>query len=205
MFIQLMSIIRNNSYIVYKSHFKKEAQTHKDFSFEMINCLMKNLHKQCVPYISSNLQNSSPETLSPAADCQVSTRSSTKENNKLLKQRKDYQPLRQQREDKSKKSETMTDVLNRFPSRTSMPLNKRIRAATQSRGSCIMCTVEYYEKKAMNKRAKWNCEVKRTSSVCSYCTKNSGNDTTCYFCKDHFRSFHTMDTTVYRNDQRKIS
>ena len=205
MFIQLMSIIRNNCYIVYRSHFKKEAQTHKDFLFEMINCLMKNAHKHYVPYISSDFQKSSPKTLSSPSDCQVSTRSSTKETNKLLERRKRLSTSPPTKRRRIEKSETMADVLRRFPSRTSMPIDKHIRTTTQSRGSCIMCTVEYYEKKLMNKRAKWNSEVKRTSSVCSHCTNNSENDTTCYLCKDHFRSFHTMDTTVYQNDQQKIS
>ena len=150
----------------------------------MINGLIKNTHKHNVPYIPSDLPNNSPKTLIPAADCQVSTRSSTKETNKLLKRRQKLSTSLLTKRRRIKKGETMANVLGRFPFRTSMPIEKHISTTTKSQGSCIMCTVEYYEKKVQYKRAKWNCKVKRNSSVCLYCTHNSENDTTCYLCKN---------------------
>ena len=41
MFIQLMSIIRTNLYIVHKKYFGRESLSHKKFTWEMISYLMK--------------------------------------------------------------------------------------------------------------------------------------------------------------------
>ena len=41
MFIQMMSIIRSNAYIVHKNYFKRDALSHKIFTLEMISCLTK--------------------------------------------------------------------------------------------------------------------------------------------------------------------
>jgi len=45
MFIQILNIIRSNSYIVYRSCPKIKPMTHKKFTLEMISRLIKNAHK----------------------------------------------------------------------------------------------------------------------------------------------------------------
>ena len=51
MFIQILSLIRSNSYIVYKCGTKIKPMTHKKFTLEMIGKLMELAHKyMTIPY-----------------------------------------------------------------------------------------------------------------------------------------------------------
>ena len=44
LFIQLLGMIRNNSYLVYVSHHKEKAMRHKDFLYAMIEALLTKAH-----------------------------------------------------------------------------------------------------------------------------------------------------------------
>ena len=50
MFLQIMSIIRNNAFIVYKENFKKDAKSHKEFTLDMIDALMLDARNNFIPY-----------------------------------------------------------------------------------------------------------------------------------------------------------
>ncbi len=54
MFIQMLSIIRSNSYIVHKTYYNKKSLSHKEFTLTMTNCLMNKAIGGESPSIRSN-------------------------------------------------------------------------------------------------------------------------------------------------------
>ena len=59
MFLQIMSIIRKNAFIVYKENFKKDAKSHKEFTLDMIDALMLDARNNFIPYNEDEKKTSS--------------------------------------------------------------------------------------------------------------------------------------------------
>lgn len=71
MFIQILSMVRNNSYLVYYDHYKnKGAMTHKSFTLKMIDELM---NKSTFHYQNDTQKNSEGFQISPNTPTQVPT------------------------------------------------------------------------------------------------------------------------------------
>ena len=117
--------------------------------------------KDChVPFIPS--ESDSPER---SQKTQVKTRSATKIQDKLeriqLNRKSNLLSGPTKKRQRIEKHETIEVLLNKFPSRTSKPIEKHIRVKSEARGSCIMCTVDFYDRKRDNKNLKWNDEIKQ--------------------------------------------
>ena len=71
-----------------------------------------------------------------------------------------------------------------------------MRYKTTNQGSNLVMVVNlgkvllYYKNMKREEHVEWDREVKRTSSVCLYCSGNRDAYEPCFLCKDHFRTWH---------------
>ena len=172
-FIQLLSIIRNNMFIVYREFFKKEAESHKKFTIQVISCLMKKAHEHA-------------EQANSRADNSNSPRSITIQKSKTSgspKAHKRAQPIFCDRQ----------SMLDNYTQRKTPPLeaHTRVKSNTGARGGCVWCAMQWKEKRAAGTSVKpWDESVKRTSMVCAFCSAQSRTMKNVFLCKEHFAAFH---------------
>ena len=171
--LQILSIIRGNSYIAHRQFFKKNANTHKKFTLNMIAYLMHEAHskytkalptirKQVCQVISKKrFANSTPRTLKKATKrprLQLGTSSS--------------------------------ELYSKFPARMFPPRKNHVPIKAGKRGSCIVCAFIFNQAKRAGEEVIWDREVKRTATICSICSDASLAGDTCFLCRDHFDTFH---------------
>ena len=170
MFLQVLSIIRTNSYIVHSSIKKKEALSHKKFTLGMIEALLNNAHHH---RNTSHCRTSSLPKRSPVSD---------------LDRRKVTKRAR------TKKSVSREEMLSKYPQRKAEPrsAHKRMRTKIKRTPSCVWCSQLFSEKKALGSIVKWDKEVKRTPMYCVQCSIASGGIQT-FLCDAHFDHFHDTD------------
>ena len=163
LFIQIMSIVRNNAYIIHREYFKKEGFSHKDFTLEIIRFLMNKAHGNLLVRRQSADKSKSPN---PKVSGVKRRRVSPKAN--------------------------IEATLNDFPQRKAKPreLHIRVNHESNERGSCIYCSTLFSNKKAAGEDGQWSKEVKRTRKVCSFCSHKKECSKCCFLCKEHFDIFH---------------
>ena len=166
-FLQIVSIVRSNSYIVYKDHEKNRAFSHKSFTMATINALMKETHETYIGQIRTSPQKklSSPKPV-PA----ISSKSKRywKSTNVMMWSLFDEFPSR------------TTHTFQHFPS----------SVGYKKRGPCVWCQIMFQESKKTGEVVQWQHEIKQTTKICAKSTFNSPNDTMCFLCSEHFIVFH---------------
>ena len=170
MFIQLLAIIRSNSYIVHRSVKKDKALSHKKFTLEMIESLMNTAQHH---YIN------------PRSTPKSSPESSTEKKRSLP-------PLTPRQFARTKKNSTMESLLVKYPHRKYLPrvAHQRIQSEGKKSGSCVWCAQLYCIKRTEGVEVNWQKMVKRTTMVCGYCCSFENENKVCFLCEDHFDVFH---------------
>ena len=170
MFIQLMSLIRNNSYVVYESH-KKKPMSQKAFLLDMITFLRVKAY---------------------VCDTKETFRRAPAKKRKHCEEAEELASIAAKTQNKTKRLR-IEDCPQRFC--TSV---KHIHATVGLRAPCIVCATLFEDKmvkysKAMEtarwklKKPDWQKEVTRTHLGCVGCS-TKGHP--CFLCKSHFTQFH---------------
>ena len=164
-FLQILSIIRNNSFCVHKSKLGKRALTHKEFTLELIACLMDKAHKNFTIPGGSKLSGKKRSNTDKAPNAAVKSQ---------------YRRL------------TLTCLPDEFPDRKKKPraLHTRIAAPSQKVGACVVCSLIYMKRQEDGEDVSYQKEVKRTKHVCSVCSRFDQNGKACFLCANHFDCFH---------------
>ena len=172
MFVQIMSIVRNNAYIVHREYFKNEALSHKKFTLETIRFLMNKAHEYSL--VRKQSVGSSPVSAT-LTHC-VASRSTSK-SAKLPR----LEP-----------NADITSTLAKYPERKIGPraLHTRVTNKDKVKGRCVYCSLLYYEKKRAGEDVKWDEEVAQTVKVCGFCSYERESSNCCFLCKKHFDIFH---------------
>lgn len=153
MFIQILSIVRNNAYIVHREYFGKKAISHKKFTLEMISFLMNKAHETNLPETRVTAASSSSSPSVPT--CHIAS-----PNLKLPAKRK-----------RLAEATSIKCMLSDFPEREALPheLHTRVKVDDGTIGCCIYCSALYNERKKVDDTADYGKEVKRTNQVCAFC------------------------------------
>ena len=161
-FIQLLSIIRNNAYIIHCSNMEKDALTHKEFTQEIVCWLMSHASDTAI-------ESSSRIPKAKAPEAKTATNRKRKKTTSTLS--------------------AVQQLLERFPSRVTTP--KELHARTNiGRGTCVYCSAQYIDDKKRGKKVCFEKDTKRTFLHCSFCTLTSKDKSTSFLCKEHFDVFH---------------
>ena len=161
-FLQLLSIIRNNAYIIHRSNMKKDALTHKEFTQEIVSWLMSQANDTAIA--------SSRRTIKPKVP-----EAKTTSNRKRKKVASTVSAVQQ--------------LSERFPSRITTPKELHARSHI-GRGTCVYCSAQYADEKKKGKKVCFEKDTKRTYLHCSFCTLTSKDKSTSFLCKEHFDVFH---------------
>ena len=172
-FLQLLSIIRNNSYLVYRQFLKKDACSHKEYTLKMIKWFMKKAHEKALEEKKLVAENNPSKSYGKSSN---RTRVIT-----IPERRKEPSP-----------SEVLT---YNFPSRFTKPKNLHSSTTTDAsigRGTCVVCAANWLKLKAdyPDENLILHREVNRTVKHCSYCSYYSRGDKVSFLCKHHFEEFH---------------
>lgn len=175
MFIQTLSMIRVNAYIVHKEHFKKDSFGHKEFALEIVKHLMSKAFEMYSPSFQS------PKRTQPS----MSPPSSSSSNKRPCLQTNST-PKDSKRPKVS--ANTLEGLVKKYPQRKHQPC-MHFRTKSSVQGTCIMCAMYFARKKKDNPGIKvsWDKEVKRTALVCAVCSTTANK---CFLCKAHFPAFH---------------
>ena len=168
MFIQIVSMIRTNSYIVYRDHFKKEegrVKDHKTFTLEFCAALMKKAKK-----------------------CSNTGQSTNAESSQFIITDKIQNP------NKKRRRVCLQTFDLDWPSRFEKG-HHRVQIKGKKIGTCIWCSKEKLEKRqkvrdSRSNKADWSKETGRTHYVCKECTEKNTIGTACFICKKHMHVMH---------------
>ena len=179
-FIQLLSIIRNNSFLVMKAQFKGTKVTHKEFTLQIIDELMSRAEKYSDQTRTEFF--SSPAASSLTEEARTPDYKSTAEEtlqSKMIKRKRVTKSLVESKGDNW--------LSEKFPRRLHPPKSKHIRYIPKgaTRSACVYCSIQFARKKEKDPKLEYQKEVKRTRHICSYCQE--------YLCKNHFDVFHEPD------------
>ena len=177
--LALLAMIRNNSYLVHvdycsKQPGKKHCMTHKMFTLSMIEDLMEKAAD--LTTVELPRFQKIPSLSTPV--CKRERAAITKA------------------QDKRQRLDPNIDFDNTFfadyAHRLTDPQAFHVSSTTtgKSRGACIYCVHLFNKKKHEGIAQEWHKAVKRTVSVCTYCSSIDPSNRTHYLCKDHFATFH---------------
>lgn len=171
-FIQILSIIRNNSFCVHKSKLGKRALPHKEFTLQLIMSLMEKAHNTFVVSKQSN-----PNASTRKRDAETVSNAGKRKQRRL----------------------TMATLAAEFVNRNVLPkaLHTRTAAPNQRTGACVVCAMTYKQHRNNGEQVNYQKEVKRTNQVCAFCTNFGQNGKDCFLCAQHFACFHDTQQTVY--------
>ena len=175
MFLQIMSIIRANSFIVHLQIKKENALSHKQFTCAIIKDLMGKAKKHYLPPRPSPA--SSPATSSGK------------------RQRKKPPPIKRAvKRTRTKKHSSVATLLESHPERKVPPVEKHIRIKSENKTSaaCLWCSQVFVMRKATGERIDWNKAVKRTAHYCKHCFHLNGK-TKIFLCEKHHKEFHSIE------------
>ena len=162
-FMQLLSIIRNNAYLVHRQNMGSDALSHKQFILEMISWLMSRANHFFVMEQRTNRNENTPSSSSSSS---------------ISKRRKSAAQL----------SSSSPDLLtSRFSNRYVKPKELHVPKSGK-RGTCVVCSENYLQKKKAGEDVSFEKEVRRTVIQCSFCSLDSKQP--CFLCKAHFSAFH---------------
>ena len=197
MFIQILSIIRSNSYIVYRSCSVMKPMTHKQFTLEMISALMMNANDE----YQKNLPRQTRTTHKKRKGAHHLELSSTAGNiSELPPDHENLKPPVSKRRRMTKQQiqsvqdDSSCSFFALFPKRKDKPSHLHCRVDYGhgvKPGVCVYCSFQFMKDRAAGKNKNYNKSIKRTSLVCRYCTENSPNHNKCFLCKEHFEIFHS--------------
>ena len=181
MFVQVLSIIRSNSYVVYKSCSQMKAMSHKQFTLEMIATLMANAKeeykKACLPR-----QNQTQGRKRRATDQPGTGKKTPKYQRRRIARSQVNAPVHDK--------DSFFSVFNARKVSPSELHNRVISARRTKPGVCVYCAYLFAKEKEAGNKLNYDRSVKRTAMVCEYCTTHSSTNTKCFLCKDHFKIFH---------------
>ena len=181
MFIQMLSIIRSNSYIVYKSYSQQKTGSHKQFTLDMIDCLMSNAHEE-----HDNAE--AGRKRSPARG-----RQPTRSKRPPSKSNSPRQRRKRIQTEHLSSAEGKESFFSNFPERKAEPRFAHARTSGKDPnkpGACIYCSYLFMQKKEQGEDQNYDRVVKRTSMVCQYCSTKSSTTRPTFLCKEHFDIFH---------------
>ena len=170
-FIQLLSIIRNNMFIIYRDFFKKEADPHKKFTIQVVSILMKQAH--------SCAQQTNEQTINSPRSISTQRRTDSGSPKPSTRQRPKFSDRK--------------SMLDNYPKRKTPPLeaHTRVKSKTGTRGGCVWCALLWKEKKLKGETVKArNNDVKRTWMVCDFCSAQSQTMNNVFLYREHFKAFH---------------
>ena len=191
MFIQILSLIRNNLYIMYREHFKKEAVSHKKFAWEMIHALMGSAHKYYLnePTDISPFPHSGGSSISSSAASSTSVYTTPPVAQRNLAFQTPTPPTPSRKRYRVCPTDDKKTALAPFHKRLDAPkvMHHRVKKVKDAktpggRSSCVYCAIEYALDKQKGKKVTFDKAVKRTDMVCEYCNEP--------LCKAHFEPFH---------------
>lgn len=163
-FMQLLSIIRNNAYLVHRTNCKKPL-SQKQFLHHMVCWLMS------MSRATSTQQSSSRSSPSSSA------------TKKAAKKRRTSPSA----------VSAVSNLTERFPNRYALPKQTHARTNGQRRGRCVFCSALWKDKKKNNEKVgDIRKESKRTWLHCQHCSLNSPTDEFCFLCKEHFDVYHAF-------------
>ena len=180
-FIQFLSVIRNNMFIIYSEFFKKEAVLHKQFTMQIVGILMAKAHS-CAQQTNEQIGNS-PRLIST----QRRTESGSPKPSSSRLQSEYFRSFRR------RKYSDCKHMLYNYTQRKTPPLEAhiRVKSKTGQRGGCVWCALLWKEKKVKGEVVKaWNNDMKRTSMVCLFCTAQCKTMDNVFLYKEHFPAFH---------------
>ena len=180
-FIQMLSIIRSNSYIVHKSYLKKISLSHKEFTREVINCLM-----------NKAIGGEEHKSLSTRSNSTITSSVHTPPNLIVQQSLRMKREMQSKRIDKNQRQKQMKMPKNlpldeAFPLRKHTPrsLHKRVKGDFDVKPACVYCAWKYQNSPTSAKTMTYSKAVSRTQLLCYYCNT--------YLCRKCFDWFH--DTT----------
>lgn len=205
MFLQIMSIIRSNAFIVYKSCSVMKSMTHKQFTLEMISILMENAREEYEkdsPSRGPTQRAGRPRKRSRVVLSTDGTPDTTFQSTKVSSP--EYQENSSAPKKTIRRRITKCQVLSHpsgapdsffssFRCRKQKPdhLHCRVSGTDYKKpGSCIYCSYLFMKRKTAGEELEYDKEVKRTAMICLFCTKNSSTNSNCFLCKEHFEIFH---------------
>ena len=151
MFIQVLSLIRNNTYIVHNETYGKQAKEHKKHVYEMIHYLMEQAHKYYEVVDS--------KSMSSVQSC-LSTISTYKDSTPP-----DFNRKRAASKSHSSRSSTSKRCLSNYPRRKHNPNEMHVRvlhkdSLHQNQSSYVYCWIEFARKKKEGVRVNWDKDMK---------------------------------------------
>ena len=161
-FMQLLSIIRNNAYLVHRQNSKKPL-TQKKFLHHMVCWLMMKCR-------AATQQSSLSLTCPPS-----STR------NKSKKRRASPSSM-----------SAVENLTERFPNRYATPKELHSRTNIRRGRCVFCSALWKDKKKNNQDRGDIRKETKRTLLHCQYCSLNSPTSDICFLCKEHFDVYHAF-------------
>lgn len=187
MFMQIISMVRTNSYLVYSEHCKKNKKkgiTHKEFTYEIITHLMTkarqyHLHESGIPQILSPHQSSPCSDLTRATSA-ANTPSARTSRSSLSRFKT---PPNKHTIFSHRRVDTIEDGLRLlYPQRLTEPRHHHYRVVhpDKARKSCVYCSLKYKEKK--QSQGMLTKDTKRTKCICNICQVA--------LCEEHFQIFH---------------
>ena len=142
-FIQILSIIRNNAYVVHRTNLGPKALSHKDFTYQMISWLLKKAEMAQ----TSRRQLIIAQTANPHPSLVILTETQL--------------PI-----------EISNWLTSKFPNRFSTPTEYHY-PKTRTRGSCIYCSALYQWRSNQGEYVNFHKEVKRTRTYCACCSSST--------------------------------
>ena len=192
-FLQCLSIMRNNMFLVFKRYHDdrnpKKKLKQKDFVLEMVSVLMKkaeNARKQNLHLPPLFIDPISLDFSSPLFNSQSTTTSVP--NSQLSVRPRSSRASRTAAPSKVppriKKSTQIS--LHSFQKRLHLPLSLHISSTKgNKRSRCVYCSIKYQERDEddVGRQTQWTGSVSRTQCKCNYCGV--------FLCSKHFDSFHS--------------
>ena len=198
MFLQILSMIRTNSFVVYKSYYnqqnRKPPLNHKQFTLAMIESLLAEADYYFKRPNENNLITSSTSTAADPINETPPQSNSTRRSTNLQQSNTPRTPslLSFPSHSPSVTSCSSRDLLWK---RSEMEQHKRIKKVSNKKDRhgkskrmnlpCVYCSDEYKVKKstgAIDSSIKWDRYVKRTEFVCLKCDV--------FLCTQHFHLYH---------------
>ena len=161
-FIQLLSIIRNNAFIIHRTNMKKDALSQKAFTQEIVCWLMSQARDNTI-----ESSKRAPQT----------------------KPREAKSTINHKRKRVPSTPSAIEALSERFPSRVTTPKELHARSHI-GRGTCVYCSAQYLDAKKEGKKVCFEKETKRTYLHCAFCTLTSKDNSKSFLCKEHFDTFH---------------
>mmetsp|Transcript_1985 Transcript_1985/g.2831 ORF Transcript_1985/g.2831 Transcript_1985/m.2831 type:complete len:188 (+) Transcript_1985:1141-1704(+) len=139
-FIQLLSIIRNNAFIIYQEHFGKKCESHKKFALGMISWLITQADK-----VVKDLGIDDIDTTSPSRKRIKSTSNAIK-------------------------SSAIALLSELYPTKHLEPKELHVKTVFPSCGCCVYCSASITDRKRVGEALVYDKEMRRTKKYCAYCS-----------------------------------